>query len=137
MRSGGGEASGRRVLLLATITVLLPAASACAALHQTEVEQVAAVFGRAETDPAERCTLLAPATIAAVEHDESMTCAAALSQLELPGGTVESSEVWGDNAQVRLTDDTLFLTSTGEGWRVVAAGCRSRGDGPYLCRLEA
>ncbi len=86
---------GRRALLLAGIAVLLPAASGCAALHKTEVEQVAAAFGRAETDPAERCALLAATTVEAVEHDGSTTCAAALSRLELPGGTVESSQVWG------------------------------------------
>jgi hypothetical protein len=45
--------------------------------------------------------------------------------------------VWGDNAQVRLTGDTLFLTRTDAGWKVAAAGCVPQGEAPYLCRLEA
>ena len=46
-------------------------------------------------------------------------------------------EVWGEEAQARLTDDTFFLTRTADGWRVTAAACRSRGaDLPYTCRVE-
>ena len=41
-------------------------------------------------------------------------------------------EVWGEEAQARLTDDTVFLTRTADGWRVTAAACRSQGaDLPY------
>jgi hypothetical protein len=113
------------------------ATSGCASLEQPEVERVAIEFARPDADAAQRCALLAPAAVRALEHDEQAPCAEALGQLELPGGDVVSTEVWGDNAQVRLTDDTVFLTSTGQGWRVVAAGCRSQGEGPYLCRVEA
>jgi hypothetical protein len=49
---------------------------------------------------------------------------------------VVESSVWGDEAQVRLSDDTLFLTHTSAGWKVVAAGCTPNGDLPYECRLE-
>ncbi len=35
----------------------------------------------------------------------------------------------GDNAQVRLTSDTLFLTRTDAGWKVAAAGCVPAGRG--------
>jgi hypothetical protein len=119
-------------------TALLAAtASGCAELHQPDVERVASAFARPGAEAADRCALLAPATVAALEHDETTACADAISELELPGGAVASSEVWGDNAVVRLTGDTLFLTLTGEGWKVTAAGCRSQGEGPYLCRLEA
>jgi hypothetical protein len=45
--------------------------------------------------------------------------------------------VWGEEAQARLTDDTLFLTRTAEGWLVTAAACRSQGaDLPYECQVE-
>jgi hypothetical protein len=56
--------------------------------------------------------------------------------MPLPGGAVRSAEVWGGAAQVVLTGDTLFLTETDDGWRVSAAGCRSRGEAPYACLLE-
>jgi hypothetical protein len=107
----------------------------CAGLQQPEVEQVAAAF--TESGAVDRCVLLAPATVAALEHDESAPCADALGQLDLPGGQVVSSAVWGENAQVRLTGDTLFLTRTAAGWKVAAAGCTPQGEAPYLCRLEA
>jgi hypothetical protein len=113
------------------------ATSGCASLEQPEVERVAAEFARPGADPVQRCALLVPAAVLALEHDEQAPCAEALGQVELPGGEVVASQVWGDNAQVRLTGDTVFLTSTGQGWRVVAAGCRSPGEGPYLCRVEA
>jgi hypothetical protein len=117
--------------------VSVAAVSGCASLDQPEVERVATAFGRPGADPAERCALLAPATVLAIEHDEQAPCATALGQQELAGGQLVSSAVWGDNAQVRLTGDTLFLTRTGQGWRVVAAGCQPRGESPYLCRVEA
>lgn len=121
--------------LVVAAAVAAMAAGGCAGLQQPEVEQVAAAF--TQSGPMDRCALLAPATVAAFEHDESAPCADALGVLDLPGGQVVSSAVWGDNAQVRLTGDTLFLTRTDAGWKVAAAGCIPQGEAPYLCRLEA
>jgi uncharacterized protein YceK len=107
----------------------------CANLQQPEVERVAAVF--AQAGAVDRCAVLARATVATLEHDESAPCADALEQLDLPGGHVVSSLVWSGNAQVRLSGDTLFLTRTDAAWKVTAAGCTPQGDAPYLCVLEA
>jgi hypothetical protein len=120
---------------VAATAIAAMAVGGCAGLEQPEVEQVAATF--TQSGPVDRCALLAPATVAALEHDESAPCADALESLDLPGGQVMSSAVWGDAAQVRLTGDTLFLTRTHTGWRVAAAGCVPQGEAPYLCRLEA
>ncbi|MFG1702580.1 hypothetical protein ACFLIM_05250 [Nonomuraea sp. M3C6] len=69
--------------------------------------------------------------------DPGQTCADALRELRLgPGGPVASVGVWGDEAQVRLTGDTLFLHRFSYGWRVKAAGCRPMGDLPYACEVE-
>ncbi|MEU4449609.1 hypothetical protein AB0K14_36650 [Actinosynnema sp. NPDC050801] len=57
------------------------------------------------------------------------------SSLDLPGGSVESVEVWGDAAQVRTSEDVLFLRELSSGWRVAAAGCTARGDRPYACEV--
>ncbi|WP_106617803.1 hypothetical protein [Saccharothrix carnea] len=57
------------------------------------------------------------------------------SSLDVPGGTVESVEVWGDAAQVRTSDDVLFLRELSSGWRVAGAGCESRGERPYTCEV--
>ena len=68
--------------------------------------------------------------------EESSPCHEAITQLPLGTGQVESVAVWGDEAQVELADDTLFLTRTARGWRVAAAACIPAGEGPCACPLE-
>ncbi len=45
-------------------------------------------------------------------------------------------EIWGGEAQVRLSGDTVFLTETSAGWRVVAAACEAQLEAPYDCEVE-
>ncbi|HLU53969.1 MAG TPA: hypothetical protein VKZ81_00785 [Pseudonocardia sp.] len=104
----------------------------CAATHRPDVERVATAF--ATGDPGARCALLAPATRAAVER--AGPCTTAIGTAPPDGGRVSETSVWGDNAQVRLSGDTLFLTRIGGGWKVAAAGCTPNGDLPYSCRVE-
>jgi hypothetical protein len=87
-------------------------------------------------DPEERCDLLAPATRAAFEQSESAPCTEAIVDLPLQGGAVESVEIWGGDAQVKLGGDTLFLTETDAGWRITSAACRPQGEAPYECEVE-
>jgi hypothetical protein len=69
--------------------------------------------------------------------DPGQSCAEALRELNLgPGGAITSVSVWGDDAQVRLAGDTLFLHRFGDGWRVRAAGCEPVRDLPYDCEVE-
>ena len=124
-----------RSRLVVLVVAALPL-TGCASMQQPEGEQVATRFEDAGADPGARCDLLAPATLATLEQDESASCAEAIEAVPLGGGPVESVEIWGGDAQVRLSDDTLFLTETRAGWRVTAAGCRSRGEAPYECELE-
>ena len=118
----------RAFIVGATIAML----AGCAAAERPDVERVAADF--ASGDPTSRCALLAPATLAAVQRHGP--CVAEVVAAEPAGGEVVQSSVWGDQAQVRLSDDTLFLTRTSAGWKVAAAGCTPNGDLPYNCRLE-
>jgi len=137
-RSAGKPVSAALRLCCGGVVVAVAAVlvGGCASAEQPDVERVARAF--AQSGAADRCALLAPATVAAVEHDEAAPCGDALAQLALPdGGEIVSSVVWGDNAQVRLREDTLFLINTGAGWKVGAAGCAPRGKAPYLCLLEA
>lgn len=120
----------RAFVLGAAVAVLV----GCAGMEQPEVERVATDF--ATGTPAVRCALLAPAALAALESAASAPCADAVGRLAPAGGQVQHTEVWADEAQVRMTGDTLFLTHTGGGWKVIAAGCTSNGDMPYECRLE-
>jgi hypothetical protein len=117
----------RAFILGATVAML----AGCAATERPDVERVATAF--AEGDPSARCSLLAPATVAALEREGP--CAAAAGEAP-QGGQVLDTAVWGDEAQVRLSGDTLFLTRTGAGWKVIAAGCTPNGDLPYVCLLE-
>jgi len=120
-------------VVLAAGAVLL---TGCASAAGPEVEQVASRFVDPSGDPGERCDLLAPATLAAFAKDRSATCAEAVQDLPLEGGSVESVEVWGGNAQVRLTGDTVFLTETPAGWRITSAACTPRVEAPYDCEVD-
>jgi hypothetical protein len=108
----------------------------CAGLEEDDAGRVATTFLDPAADPGDRCGLLAPATLEALESEESAPCADALPQLPLQGGDVQAVEVWGGDAQVRLSGDTVFLTQGDVGWLVVAAGCQSRGEEPYDCEVE-
>jgi hypothetical protein len=126
--------SCRRPALTAGIAALTLLLAGCGGLSDDEVRAVAAQFAAGEA--AERCQLLASATLAALA-EESATCADALEQVPLGSGEVAEVAVWGEEAQVKLSDDTLFLTRTSSGWRVMAAACRPQGqDRPYECRVE-
>jgi hypothetical protein len=127
-----GRTSGAVAVLAAGVLLL----AGCASADAPEVEEVASRFEDPSGDPGERCGLLAPATLTAFEQDVSAACTEAVQDLPLAGGSVESVEVWGGNAQVRLTGDTVFLTETTAGWRVTSAGCTPRAEAPYDCEVE-
>jgi hypothetical protein len=122
------------VALMATMTACTgpgedgdAAASAARALSSA----VAAGDGEAA------CATLAPDTVAELEESSGMACAQAVTEEDLPEpGTVETVDVYGQWARVVTSTDTVFLGAFGDGWRVVAAGCRSRGERPYDCRLQ-
>lgn len=83
------------------------------------------------------CATLAPGTLAELEQSAGQPCAQAILDEDLPApGAVTGRDVYGQWAQVRFTDDTLFLAVFPGGWRVVAAGCTPRTDRPYDCVLQ-
>ena len=49
---------------------------------------------------------------------------------------MESVEIWGGNAQVKLTGDTLFLSETSAGWRITSAACTPQAEAPYDCEVD-
>lgn len=127
----------RRRSCLASMVGAALLLSGCGNLSADEVEGVAATFAGAQDDPAARCRLLAPGVVEALVEDGGRSCEDAIQDLPVGTGDVTSVEVWGEEAQARLTDDTVFLTRTAKGWRITAAACRSQGaDLPYACRLE-
>ena len=88
-------------------------------------------------DGATACATLAPDTLQEVESSAGQPCDQAILDEDLPSpGRVTGTDVYGQWAQVRLTDDTLFLAVFPGGWRVVAAGCTPRGEAPYTCAIQ-
>jgi hypothetical protein len=127
---------GRTHRALAVLGVGAALLTGCASAHQPEVERVATTFEDPSADPEERCDLLIPKTRAAFEQSESAPCAEAIEDLPLEGGSVESVEIWGGDAQVKLTGDTLFLSETSAGWRITSAACTPQAEAPYDCEVD-
>src|SRR3954465_7168980 len=128
-------------LVMTGSAVVLLLASACGGGGETGAAQAASAFGAALDggDTARACQLLAPATRSLLEYQESQPCAQAIGQRKLTSGALRGVvvwgvEVWGGEAQARTSTDTWFLTRTGQGWRVAAAGCVAHGDAPYACK---
>lgn len=88
-------------------------------------------------DGAAACAALAPETLSELEESADKPCATAILEEDLPApAPVTSADVYGQWAQVVLSDDTVFLAMFPGGWRVVAAGCTPRTDRPYDCTLQ-
>ena len=112
--------------------------SGCGTVADDDVARVATAFAQDGQDAAARCALLAPSTRATLTEQESSACPDAIGNVQAGSGRLVSVEVWGEEAQATLTDDTLFLTRTAQGWKVLAAGCKPRSEQqPYDCQLQA
>jgi hypothetical protein len=112
----------------------------CTGPGADEAAQAATSFEQLVADRPDRaCDLLAGHTREAVEKSAKTSCAEALPGLDLPSGsTMQSVEVYGHDAQVRLADDVVFLARFADGWKVTAAGCKpgSVVDAPYDCNVS-
>jgi hypothetical protein len=127
--------TSRSVVLLAAGAVSL-LVSGCASADAPNVERVATQFEDSSGDPGARCDLLAPPALEQLEQQLGKSCAEGIGDVPLEGGDVERVEVWGGDAQVRMSGDTVFLTETSTGWKVAAAVCSPQPEGPYDCEVE-
>ncbi len=132
--------TSRPVALAAVVTVAVLTAGCGGsgprrdAVSDTAVRLLTAVR---DGDGAAACTVLAPGTVAALEESAGAPCPDAILDEDLPEPAgVQKTDVYGQWARVVLADDTVFLAAFPGGWRVVAAGCRSRGERPYDCVLQ-
>jgi hypothetical protein len=132
------QMSVRRVWAAVAVGTAVVLISGCGNVADDEVAQVATAFAHDGDDPAARCSLLAPSTLATLTEQESSACPDAIGKVDLGSGRLISVQVWGEEAQATMSDDTLFLTRTSHGWRVMAAACRPRSpQRPYDCQLQA
>jgi len=126
-------------MLLVLVAVLAALATGCQAAEQDSARETAQEFVSAVGSDAQRaCELLAPDTVESLESLRPEGCQEALPSLELPDADVTDVQVWGDAAQARSGQDTLFLRELDDGWHVVAAGCQEQeGGAPYQCVLQS
>jgi hypothetical protein len=121
--------------------VLALGAAGCSSLNPGSEEAAAAARGflaAVQTgDGDAACALLAPVAVEATEDGEPGSCPRKILQLDLPAaGKVTGSQAFGRNAQVVLDTDTMFLTRSGDRWKVLGAGCTFRGERPYDCAVD-
>jgi FlaG/FlaF family flagellin (archaellin) len=121
--------------------LLLASVSGCTGANPGTAEAGAAALdfhtALASGDYGRACGLLIPPAVEKLEAGAAGTCAEKLSQLDVPAAvSVKNSAAYGRNAQVVMDQDTLFLARSGDGWRITAAGCTSRGERPYDCEVE-
>jgi hypothetical protein len=126
---------------LAAILAAAGMSAGCGSVSQRERSAAAAaerfVDAVADGDGAAACAVLAPETVSALEDSAGSACTEAILDEDLPAsGEVETADVYGQWARAVTPADTLFLAMFRDGWRVVAAGCRPAGEGPYDCALQ-
>jgi hypothetical protein len=128
-----GSRRGRALLAGIGLALLV---SGCASAEGPEVQRVVTEFEDPSGDPQARCDLLMPQTLEQLEEQLEKSCADGLGDVPLEGGEITDVQVWGGDAQVRMAGDTVFLTRTSSGWRIAAAVCTPRPEGPYDCEVE-
>jgi hypothetical protein len=131
------------VPIITASALVLPAGGLAACGSVTERSDTATeaavrfLAAASEGDGSGACALLAPGTHEELEHDSGVPCARAVAEQELPEPEpVTAVDVYGQWAVVRLGEQALFLAVFPGGWRVVAAGCRPRGERPYECVVD-
>lgn len=122
------------------MTGALVGVSACTGPGADQAAQVAESFEQlTSTDAAQACDLLAPGTRIEVEKSAKKSCPEALGDEDLPDpSAVSGVDVFGHDAIVRFSGDTVFLARFPEGWRVTAAGCEPglTDQKPYDCDVS-
>ncbi|GGM99591.1 hypothetical protein GCM10009721_28290 [Terrabacter tumescens] len=125
-------------LLLLPVVLLLAGCSGQGGAESQNAVDAALRFATAvQGDAGTACDLLAPGTRQELE-DQDGPCPTALPDQNLPRASGPGeAEVYGKDAIVRLSGDTIFLARFDEGWRVTAAGCVDAGkDKPYSCSVK-
>lgn len=129
-------ATGRMVLGICAALALVATAGCQASGEEPALRTASEFVTEVQPDAARACELLAPDTVEQLESLRPEGCEQALPSLDLPDAEVTDVQVWGDAAQARSGQDTLFLRELADGWRVVAAGCQEQEGGePYQCVL--
>lgn len=124
--------------LLAGTVCLALSGCATAGERAATAEAAARDFEQAltDSDSVRTCDALAPATREELEAEEPCGPALAALRLRSATGPAERVDVYGAQARVVFAQDSVFLASFPDGWRVTAAGCTPRPGRPYHCELK-
>ena len=88
-------------------------------------------------DGAAACALLAPAAVDELEQSSDKPCDEAVLEEDLGSGRTELAvAVFDQMAQVRFSDETVFLSRFDGDWLVVGAACIDQPAGPYDCSIQ-
>lgn len=123
------------VMLIALLSVL----PACGSTHEGDVEAVSERFHQAlqAGDGEAACELLSDEVQKELQDSTGSACAEAVLDSGVPdGGTVDRVSVFDTAAQVRHSDDVVFLSDFPDGWRIIAAGCDEQAAAPYDCQVH-
>ncbi len=124
------------------LTILLSstlALSACGSSSESDAADVAAQFhaALADRDGSAACALLSPSARSELKQSAGRPCPKAIVSERLPapeGPTTVS--VFDTAAEVRYSDETVFLARFDGGWKVMAAGCTPRPPHPHDCTIS-
>ncbi|MFH8369381.1 hypothetical protein [Streptomyces sp. NPDC018031] len=125
----------------AAAALVLGCGTGCASLaeRRSGARAAAVDFERAlrAGDGTALCAALAPRTREEVAPPMGAGCPETVLTEDLPpADRVRRVDVYGRQARVVLTGDTLFLARFSSAWKVVAAGCTRSSDQPYRCTVR-
>jgi triphosphoribosyl-dephospho-CoA synthetase len=121
------------------VAALVSIISGCGSTHEEDVRAAAERFHQAlqAGDGEAACELLSDEVQRELQDASGAACSSAVLESGLPeAGAVERVQVFDTAAQVRYSDDVLFLGDFPDGWRVIAAGCEEAASAPYDCQVH-
>ncbi|MBZ4015064.1 hypothetical protein CCS38_04760 [Streptomyces purpurogeneiscleroticus] len=131
----------RRWRVGACAVIVMSLAGGCASLDErrSAASEAARGFHRAlsSTNGVAACGALAPGTREELIKESGTGCPrAVLEEQAALADRVRQVDVYGRQARVVLTGDTLFLARFRTGWKVTAAHCTLRPGQPYDCAVK-
>ena len=122
-----------------TLAILLAGSCSGRAEERPRAAQAVTRFYEAvgQQDGAGACEFLAPETLHEVEKSAKASCVEAITDVDLPElGQLIATDVYGNEARVLASGDTVFVSDFDGAWKIVAAGCATRGDLPHDCEIQ-
>jgi hypothetical protein len=82
------------------------------------------------------CALLSPDARSELDQSQGKPCEKAIVEEDVKAGSVERVSVFETAAQVKFSDEVVFLSRFDSGWLVTAAACTAVPGQPYDCDIQ-